>query len=52
MLAQMTTVLASYLYYEENNGNKWSYDDLKEEMQSLVWEFNMPLRSGSESALI
>ncbi len=51
MLSQMTTVLASYLYYEEMHGSKWSYEELKEEMQSLIWELNMPLRSGSESAL-
>lgn len=50
MLAQMTTVLASYLYYEENNGKVWEHDDLKEELQSLIWELNMPLRSGSESS--
>jgi ribonucleoside-triphosphate reductase len=51
MLAQMTTVLASYLHYEETViGRRWSEDELKEEMQSLVWELNMPLRSGSESA--
>jgi len=50
MLAQMTTVLASYLYEEEINGKIWSDEDLKEEMQSFIWELNMPLRSGSESA--
>lgn len=51
MLAQMTTVLASYLYYEETQKHRiWDEEDLKEEMQSLLWEFNMPLRSGSESA--
>lgn len=52
MLSQMTTVLASYLYNEELNGHIWTDDDLQEEMQSFVWELNMPLRSGSESALI
>ncbi len=50
MLAQMTTILASYLYYEERNEKKWTEEEIKEEMQSLVWELNMPLRSGSESA--
>jgi len=50
MLAQMTTVLASYLYEEEINGKIWSDEDLQEEMQSFIWELNMPLRSGSESA--
>lgn len=51
MLAQMTTIIASYLQYEEEvRGIKWSEEDLQEDMQSLVWELNMPLRSGSESA--
>lgn len=50
MLAQMTTVLASYLYEEEINGKTWIDEDLREEMQSFIWELNMPLRSGSESA--
>lgn len=50
MLSQMTTVLASYLHYEENRGKKYSEDDLKQLLQSLIWELNMPLRSGSESA--
>lgn len=50
MLAQMTTVLASYLYEEEINSKTWTDEDLREEMQSFIWELNMPLRSGSESA--
>ena len=51
MLAQMTTILASYLHYEEVIlGNTWTEEELKEEMQSFLWELNMPLRSGSESA--
>jgi len=50
MLAQMTTVLASYLHNEELNGRIWTEEDLQEEMQSFIWELNMPLRSGSESA--
>lgn len=50
MLAQMTTVLASYLHNDEINGRVWTDEDLKEEMQSFIWELNMPLRSGSESA--
>ena len=50
MLSQMTTVLASYLYNEELNGRIWTDEDLQEEMQSFIWELNMPLRSGSESA--
>lgn len=51
MLAQMTTIIASYLQYEEEvRGIKWTEEELREEMQSLIWELNMPLRSGSESA--
>jgi len=50
MLAQMTTVLASYLHNEELNHRIWSEEELQEELQSLIWELNMPLRSGSESA--
>ena len=51
MLAQMTTILASYLQYEEETkGKKWSEEDIKEEMQGFIWELNLPLRSGSESA--
>jgi anaerobic ribonucleoside-triphosphate reductase len=51
MLAQMSTILASYLQYEEEKRNYiWSEDEIKEEMQSFIWELNLPLRSGSESA--
>lgn len=51
MLSQMTTILASYLHYEETEIHKKINDeDLQEEIQSLIWELNMPLRSGSESA--
>jgi ribonucleoside-triphosphate reductase len=51
MLAQMSTVLASYLQYEEEQcGRLWSEDEIKEEMQSFIWELNLPLRSGSESS--
>jgi hypothetical protein len=51
MLSQMTTVTASYLYYEEKElGKKWTDEDLREEIQSLIWELNMPLRAGSQSA--
>ncbi|TVX95954.1 anaerobic ribonucleoside-triphosphate reductase [Cohnella terricola] len=51
MLSQMTTVSASYLYMEETlNGRLYSEDDLKQLFQSLIWEMNMPLRSGSQSA--
>lgn len=50
MLSQMTTICASYLYYGDMNGMSISDEDLREEIQSLIWELNMPLRSGSESA--
>jgi anaerobic ribonucleoside-triphosphate reductase len=51
MLSQMTTVSASYLYVEESiHGRQFSEDDLKQLFQSLVWEMNMPLRGGSQSA--
>ncbi len=51
MLSQMTTVAASYLYYEEHElGHKIEADELQQWFQSLVWEMNMPLRGGSQSA--
>lgn len=51
MLSQMTTISASYLYYEENvKGHHFSEDELKQLFQSLIWEMNMPLRGGSQSA--
>lgn len=51
MLSQMTTISASYLYFEEMETNKkYSDDELKQIFQSLIWELNMPLRSGSQSA--
>ncbi|TCS79911.1 anaerobic ribonucleoside-triphosphate reductase [Tepidibacillus fermentans] len=51
MLSQMTTVAASYLYFEEiETQKKYSQNDLKQLFQSLIWEMNMPLRSGSQSA--
>lgn len=51
MLAQMTTVSASYLYYEETvKGRRYTDDELKQLFQSLIWEMNMPLRGGSQSA--
>lgn len=51
MLSQMTTIVASYLQYEEEvAGRKWTDEDLKEELQGLIWELNMPLRSGSQSS--
>lgn len=51
MLSQMTTISASYLHHEEKErGRKYTDEDLKQLFQSLIWELNMPLRSGSESA--
>jgi len=51
MLSQMTTVSASYLYAEENiHGRSYPEDELKQLFQSLIWEMNMPLRGGSQSA--
>jgi len=51
MLSQMTTVSASYLFAEEVlHGRRFTEDDLKQLFQSLIWEMNMPLRGGSQSA--
>lgn len=50
MLAQLSTIAASYLYYEELNGITHTDDELKQLFQSLIWELNMPLRSGAQSS--
>lgn len=50
MLSQMTTVAASYLYDEENRGKVYSDSRINKLFKSLVYELNLPLRSGSESA--
>ncbi len=51
MLSQMTTISASYLYYEEAlSGRTFTADELQQLFQSLIWEMNMPLRGGSQSA--
>lgn len=51
MLSQMTTIAASYLYYEETvKKATYTKSELEQLFQSLIWELNMPLRSGSESA--
>ncbi|MDY0210978.1 MAG: anaerobic ribonucleoside-triphosphate reductase [Acholeplasma sp.] len=50
MLSQMTTVLASYLYDEALNGQNYTENTLHKMMYQLVYELNLPLRSGSESA--
>ncbi len=51
MLSQMTTISASYLYAEEYiHGRRFTVDELIQLFQSLIWEMNMPLRGGSQSA--
>jgi len=51
MLSQMSTISASYLFVEETEDNiKYTDKQLKRLFKSLIWEMNMPLRSGSESA--
>lgn len=51
MLSQLTTISASYLYFEEAvKGKTYSEEELKQLFQSLIWEMNMPLRGGSQSA--
>ncbi|WP_062106014.1 anaerobic ribonucleoside-triphosphate reductase [Bacillus niameyensis] len=50
MLAQLSTIAASYLYDEEQRGHLYSDDELKQLFQSLIWELNMPLRSGAQSS--
>lgn len=51
MLSQMTTISASYLYYEEIIRERhYTEDELEQLFQSLIWEMNMPLRGGSQSA--
>ncbi|MDD3938394.1 MAG: anaerobic ribonucleoside-triphosphate reductase, partial [Bacilli bacterium] len=50
MLAQMTTILASYLYDEELRGVDYSDKLLVRLMYQLIYELNLPLRAGSESA--
>ncbi|MFA5421754.1 MAG: anaerobic ribonucleoside-triphosphate reductase [Bacilli bacterium] len=50
MLAQMTTIMASYLYDEELKGIDYSDKLLVRLMYQLIYELNLPLRAGSESA--
>lgn len=51
MLSQMTTVSASYLYYEEKICHRTiGEEEMQQLFQSLIWEMNMPLRGGSQSA--
>lgn len=51
MLSQMTTISASYLHFEETvKGRYFTAEELQQLFQSLIWEMNMPLRGGSQSA--
>lgn len=50
MLSQMTTIMASYLYEEERQGMVYNEKYLTKLMYQLIYELNLPLRSGSESA--
>ncbi|WP_208591176.1 anaerobic ribonucleoside-triphosphate reductase [Gracilibacillus suaedae] len=50
MLAQLSTIAASYLQEEENHNITYNQDELKQLFQSLIWELNMPLRSGAQSS--
>lgn len=50
MLSQMTTILASYLYEEEHHGQIYTEATLTKLLYQLIYELNLPLRSGSESA--
>ena len=50
MLAQLSTIAASYLHDEESRGISYTQEELIELFQSLIWELNMPLRSGSQSS--
>ena len=50
MLAQLSTITASYLFDEESRGTTYTDEELAELFQSLIWELNMPLRSGAQSS--
>lgn len=50
MLAQLSTIAASYLQDEETRGVTYTDEDLKQLFQSLIWELNMPLRTGAQSS--
>lgn len=50
MLAQLSTITASYLFDEESRGTTYTDEELTELFQSLIWEINMPLRSGAQSS--
>jgi ribonucleoside-triphosphate reductase (formate) len=50
MLSQMTTILASFLFEEEKNEQYYNDKTITKLMYQLIYELNLPLRSGSESA--
>lgn len=50
MISQFTTVLAGYIYSMKKTGSDISEDDLTEMWYNLIWELNLPLRSGSQSS--
>ncbi|SER62319.1 ribonucleoside-triphosphate reductase [Gracilibacillus ureilyticus] len=50
MLAQLSTIAASYLHDEALHNHTYEKDELKQMFQSLIWELNMPLRSGAQSS--
>ncbi|WBX81604.1 anaerobic ribonucleoside-triphosphate reductase [Virgibacillus salarius] len=50
MLAQLSTIAASYLFDEERRSITYTDEELVGLFQSLIWELNMPLRSGAQSS--
>ena len=51
MLANFSTIVGSYVKYNEENGvhREITKEELYREIGSLIWELNVPLRNGSES---
>lgn len=50
MLSQMTSILASYLYDHSLSGILYDQKAVNKYLYQLIYELNLPLRSGSESA--
>lgn len=50
MLSQLTTVLAGYIYKMKLDGKDISEEEFTDDLYNLIWELNLPLRSGSQSA--
>ena len=50
MLSQLTTVLAGYIYKMKIDGKDISEEEFTDDLYNLIWELNLPLRSGSQSA--